>query len=566
MNTQQARLGDSLISQGIITPDALAIALKEQKTTHKPLGEVLEEMGFVTNAQIIEALSRNLGAESIDLSHIAVDAQALALLPKSVAQRFTLFPVSLDGETRTLRIAAANPDDVVMHDHVAAQLARQQIRPLWLLASRADIIAAIDRFYGHELSIEGILGELETGRIDAASVVASQGSYTHPIVRLADALLSDAVRRGASDIHFEPEESFLRVRFRIDGVLRQVRALHLAHWPALVVRLKVMAGMDIAESRAPQDGRISLTVAGRMVDFRCAVHPTLWGENFVLRILDKKRSIVSLDGLGLTEQQLALLKTLLARPEGILLVTGPTGSGKTTTLYSILNHLNRESVNIMTLEDPVEYPLSWVRQTQVGEAAKIDFSYGVRSLMRQDPDIILVGEIRDHDTAEMAFRAAMTGHQVFSTLHTNSAIRSIPRLFDLGIHPDVIAGNVIGIIAQRLVRKLCPACRRMEPPSAAERELLGIDASHLLGRPVGCPACDHQGYRGRTTIIEILAFDEELDELVAERASLRRLGEYAKSRGFAPMESDGLRRVREGITTLEEVARVVDLTRHGHAV
>jgi general secretion pathway protein E/type IV pilus assembly protein PilB len=385
------------------------------------------------------------------------------------------------------------------------------------------------------------------------------------VVRLVDALLSDAVHKLASDIHFEPEGQFLRIRYRIDGVLRQVRVLHGRYWSAMLVRLKLISGMNIAESRAPQDGRVSLSIGGRTVDFRAAVQPTIHGENFVLRVLDAKRGIVDYDKLGLTERQYELLNLMLARPEGIVLVTGPTGSGKTTTLYSVLSHLNTESDNIMTLEDPVEYPITRIRQTSVADGSKIDFSEGIRSMMRQDPDIILVGEVRDKDTAEMAFRAAMTGHQVFSTLHTNSAIRSIPRLKDLGVAPDVIAGNIIGIVAQRLLRRLCLHCREPVEVVAGSPEARILGEAHV-GQTIyqkhsgGCVACDYQGYKGRLAIMELLRFDTELDELITRNATLGELTAHALAHGFMPIAEDGLRRVLEGITSIDEVGRVVDLT------
>jgi len=297
------------------------------------------------------------------------------------------------------------------------------------------------------------------------------------------------VKREVSDIHFEPEANFLRIRYRIDGMLRQIRALHKSYWPAMTVRIKVLSGMNIAEMRAPQDGRIGLTVSGRQVDFRVACQPTIHGENIVLRVLDRQKGIVPLEDLGLADEHLQRLKLMIARPEGIILVTGPTGSGKTTTLYSVLNHINTEGIHIMTLEDPVEYPMALVRQTSVAETSKLDFANGIRSMMRQDPDVILVGEIRDADTAEMAFRAAMTGHQVYSTLHTNSAVGTIPRLLDIGVLPDIMAGNIIGIVAQRLVRKLC-RLRRLEivvhtthrrtQPTCGEVARLTLDAQYEI--------------------------------------------------------------------------------------
>jgi general secretion pathway protein E/type IV pilus assembly protein PilB len=371
------------------------------------------------------------------------------------------------------------------------------------------------------------------------------------------------VERGASDIHFEPEQNFLRSRYRIDGVLRQIRSLHKTYWPAMAVRIKVMSKMNIAETRAPQDGRISLSLTGRQVDFRVASQITTHGENIVLRILDRQKGIVPLDQLGLQPDQLAMLKRMIARPEGIILVTGPTGSGKTTTLYSILNHINHDGVNIMTLEDPVEYPMTLIRQTSVNEAAKLDFGNGIRSLMRQDPDIILVGEIRDEDTAQMAFRAAMTGHQVYSTLHSNSAIGAVPRLVDIGLSSEIMAGNIIGVVAQRLVRRLCRHCRQPYEANPAECRLLGHKGegkTPTLFRAVGCDHCDYQGYRGRIAIMELLKVDGEIDELMAHRATARELLKAAVARGFKTLADDGVRRVLDGSTALDELMRVVDLT------
>ena len=555
------RLGDLLLEQQLITQDQLRIALLEQKSMGKPLGEALLILGFITEEALRGALAVNLGEVAISLKGIVADPSALRLIPKPLAKRYTLFPVSLDAERKELLIASADPGDIVAGDQINALLAGT-VKAIWRLASSAEIQPAIEQFYGHELSIDGILHELETGNIDTASLAQNTGGYSHPVVRLMDALLADATLRGASDIHFEPEPHFLRIRYRIDGVLRQVRVLHLRYWAAMVVRLKVMAGMNIAETRAPQDGRISLTISGRQVDYRSAVQPMIHGENFVLRILDRARGLVPIDGLGLSEKQLTLLQLMLARPEGILLVTGPTGSGKTTTLYSVLGHLNQEGVNIMTLEDPVEYPMPMIRQTSISEVSKMDFAEGIRSMMRQDPDVILVGEVRDHDTAEMAFRAAMTGHQVFSTLHTNSAIQSIPRLLDLNIKTNVLAGNLIGIVAQRLVRTLCPKCKKADAPSPVEAQLLGLGPEESISvfRPVGCAACDFQGYKGRMAIFELLKFDKGLDGLITKNASVNEMNDYAVARGFASMAEDGLRRVRDGLTTVDEVSRVVDLT------
>ncbi len=323
-----------------------------------------------------------------------------------------------------------------------------------------------------------------------------------------------------------------------------------------------MADMDIAETRAPQDGRISLMLGGRTVDFRVASQPTIHGENIVLRILDRRSGILPLHELGLPDDMLTTLKMLMARPEGVILVTGPTGSGKTTTLYSMLNHCNSESVNIMTLEDPVEYPFPMIRQTSLNEAVKLDFAGGIRSLMRQDPDIILVGEIRDEDTAEQAFRAAMTGHQVYSTLHTNSALGAIPRLLDIGLRPGILSGNIIGIVAQRLVRRLCKQCKEDYAPAEIEYKLLSLDPKDpiTIYRARGCDACQQQGYTGRLALLEILRFDNDIDVAIAEGRSIGDIRKIAMDKQFKPIAEDGVRRVLSGDTSLDEVTRVVDLT------
>ncbi|MFO1381209.1 MAG: ATPase, T2SS/T4P/T4SS family [Chitinivorax sp.] len=570
MTVQKSKLplGELLVVKGFITDDQLRIALLEQKKTGAPLGKQLVGLGFLSEATLREALSENLGQESVDLNKVVVDAAAIRLVPKELAKRHVLLPIGLNKAEGRLSVAMSNPNNLVALDQVR-MLFRDEIDIEPMLASESDILRAIDHYYGYELSIDGILNEIETGEVDYASLQTQGNEYSQPVVRLIDALLADAVQKSASDIHFEPEHSFLRIRYRIDGVLRQIRSLHRNYWPAMAVRLKVMSGMNIAETRAPQDGRISLTLMGRPLDFRVAAQPTIYGENIVLRILDRLRSLVPIDALGLPEDSLSLLKLMIARPEGIILVTGPTGSGKTTTLYSILNYVNSEGVNIMTLEDPVEYPMAMIRQTNVHEAAKMDFANGIRSMMRQDPDIILVGEIRDHETAEMAFRAAMTGHQVYSTLHTNSAIGAIPRLLDIGVLPDIMAGNIIGVIAQRLVRKLCAHCKQPYQPDDFELRLLGLDpasAPPQLFQASGCEKCDHQGYRGRVAIQELLKMDSELDEMIARRASVREIRQAALQRGFRPLAEDAIRRVVEGVTSLDEISRVVDLTDRVQAV
>ncbi len=550
-----------LVNKGVISDDQLRIALQEQNKLHQPIGRLLVRLGFLSEATIRDVMSENLGQESVDLAATIPDPAALALVPKDVARRYQVLPLSLDKAGRALTLAIADPDNIIALDQVRALLG-DEYRLITQLAGESDILRAIDQYYGFELSIDGILHEIEPGEMEHPTLQSGANEFSHPVVRLIDALLTEAVQRGASDIHFEPESSFLRIRYRIDGVLHQVRSLHKSFWQAMVVRLKVMSGMNIAETRAPQDGRISLRLSGRPIDFRVASHPTTHGENMVLRILDRQKGIVPLDRIGLDDADLNLLKMIIAKPEGIVLVTGPTGSGKTTTLYSVLNHISAESINIMTLEDPVEYPIALIRQTSINESVKLDFANGIRSMMRQDPDVILVGEIRDHATAEMAFRAAMTGHQVYSTLHTNSAIGAIPRLLDIGILPDIMAGNIIGIVAQRLIRVLCSECKYPYQPDAPERKLLGIETHQgiALYRAAGCEACNFQGYSGRMTIMELLKMDHDLDDLVSRRASTRQIREAALSKGFRPLAMDGIRRILQGVASLAEVSRVVDLT------
>ncbi|MEQ1880486.1 MAG: GspE/PulE family protein [Burkholderiales bacterium] len=563
---KKLRLGELLVQQGLITHDQLRIALTEQKTQNVPIGRLLVQLGFVTEAVIRDIMARTIGQESIDLAQVLVDADALKLVPQDFARRHRMLPIAYDAEKNQLVIAITEVFNVVALDQLRATLGKNvQIKTV--LAGQAQLDEFIDHFYGYELSVDGILREIETGEIDYQSIqVAGTDEYTQPIVRLVGALLVDAVKRGASDIHFEPEFAFLRIRYRIDGVLEQVRSLHKNYWPGIAVRLKVISGMNIAETRAPQDGRLSLNLNGRPVDFRVSSQNTIWGENIVLRVLDREKSIVSLEQMRLPKATMSKLNLMLARPEGILVLTGPTGSGKTTTLYSLLAKLNVESVNIMTLEDPVEYPVAMMRQTSVSEAAKMDFANGIRSIMRQDPDIILVGEVRDKETAEMAFRAAMTGHQVFTTLHTNSALGTFPRLLDIGIAPDIMAGNIIGIIAQRLVRILCEHCKEPYLASPEERQLLGQSANGDLKifRPVGCRRCNNRGYKGRTSVMEILHMDADLDELVARRASPRELRQAALAKQFRTLAEEGAVRVLEGITSLAELARAIDLTGRVH--
>ncbi|WP_373019817.1 GspE/PulE family protein [Thiomicrorhabdus sp.] len=495
----------------------------------------------------------------MSLTGIVPDAKAISLISESFARNYLIMPVSL--RDNTLKVAMASPDDILLLDKLKRHIQKPDIQILPTMGVEKEILNTIDNYYGYELSIDGILRELETGKIDITRISEAR-EYSQPMVRLVDSILTDAVKKNASDVHFEPEENYIRIRYRIDGVLQEVRLLHRSFWSGLVVRLKVMSKLDLTEQRLPQDGRMDLIVHGRRIDFRVSSLPTTHGENFVLRILDREKGIVPLDKLGLDKDSYEELKLMLARPTGILLVTGPTGSGKTTTLYSILNELNQEGVNIMTLEDPVEYPMARIRQTPVNEEIGMGFAAGIRALLRQDPDIILIGEVRDPDTAEMALRAAMTGHQVFATLHTNSAIGAIPRLIDIGVSPSILAGNIIGIIAQRLARKLCKSCKQPYEAEAFERQIMNIpdEESVTLYKPGGCEKCNNIGYKGRLAVLETLRFTAEMDEMMLAGESQHVILEEALRQGFSTMAQSALRWVKQGQTSIEEVSRVVNLT------
>nr|VFK67090.1 MAG: type IV pilus assembly protein PilB [Candidatus Kentron sp. UNK]VFK72634.1 MAG: type IV pilus assembly protein PilB [Candidatus Kentron sp. UNK] len=555
------RIGEILVAKGVISEDQLCIARIEQEKDQDRLGNIIIRLGFATESVIRDVLGGVFGYESVELSRLLIDHHVVRLIPEDVARRCRLLAVSLDKAKDTVTVAMTDPSDIIAIDKIKALLGHITVKVL--LVGEAELCKAIERFYRHELSLDGILREIETGEVDYRNLDATSDEYSQPVVRLVDAFLSDAVERGASDVHFEPEQEFLRIRYRIDGVLRQIRSLHKNYWSAIAVRLKVIAGMNIAEARAPQDGRISLSISERPVDFRVSSFPTIHGENIVLRVLDRQKGLLPLEKLGFNMESLETLRLMMTRPEGILLFTGPTGSGKTTTLYSILDRLNTESINIMTLEDPVEYPMRMIRQSSVNEAVKLDFASGIRSIMRQDPDVILVGEIRDGDTARMAFRAAMTGHQVFSTLHANSAIGALPRLIDIGVSPGIMLGNIIGIVGQRLARKLCAHCKKVFEPTAEECRLLGIKNDSSIPpiyHAVGCRRCDGYGYKGRLALIEVLRFDAEIDELVAGGATIREIGRAATARGFSSLTDDGVRKVLKGVTSLNEISRVLDLT------
>ena len=553
------RLGERLLSQGLISPDQLQVVLTEQKTSKKLIGALLVEMGFITESALGEVLAESAGAQKFDPKASMLDSAVVRVIPKELAIRHKIIPVMLEGGI--MKLAMADVYNVLAIDQVRRHVDRStKIVPVY--CNESEILELIDQYFDYEVAVDGILREIETGIRDNAKLDGRLEGYVNPTVRLVNALLIDAIKLGASDIHFEPEGNFLRLRFRIDGQMVQVRSFHRDYWSAMLVRVKIMAGMNIAETRHPQDGRISYNVLGREVDFRVASQPTVHGENIVMRLLDKTKSLVPLESLGFSEHNTQVLKKLLRRPEGIIIVTGPTGSGKTTTLYSILSFINNIETNIMTVEDPVEYQLPLIRQSNVREGAGMDFLTGIKSLMRQDPDIIFVGEVRDEDTALMAVRAALTGHQVFTTLHTNDALGAIPRLSDIGVPAHLLAGSLIGCIAQRLARKLCQACRRPRPATEEECKLHGCnhDNAPTIYDPVGCPLCKGKGFKGRTAIVEVLRVDRGLDELIATHSTRRVMMEYALEHGFITMQEDGIQKVLSGEITLDELVGTIDLT------
>lgn len=483
------------------------------------------------------------------------------MVPEAFAKLHKVLPLHFSADKGVMRIAFSGQKQQMLEELRRLLGGNITLEPV--LATEAHLEQALDKFYGHSLSLDSILRDIEQ---EHATGLPSIQQESRPVIRLVNAVLIDAVKQGASDIHFEPERAFLRIRYRIDGVLWQIRCLHGRYWPAMCVRLKILSGMDIAEQRMPQDGRVDLFLCGRQIDFRVSSHPTLHGENIVLRVLDRDKAIIPLDAMGLRTPQLEQVKAMLTKPEGLLILTGPTGSGKTTTLYSMLAHLNHEHVNIMTLEDPVEYPHPLMRQTSVNAANKVDFINGIRAILRQDPDIILVGEVRDESTAAMAIRAAMTGHLVMTTLHTNSAASAFARLKDLGVSPHMMAGCLVGVIAQRLVRQLCLSCKREIETDHALIEWLQQTTAAGQTEPcrvfeaVGCTHCRMSGYRGRLVIMEVLAIHSDMESMLTQSLTMECLQNQARQHGYNTLAEEGLRLVRAGETSLQELRRVVDLS------
>ncbi len=554
-------IGARLIEKKVISEDQLIIALKERARLKeaKTVGAILVEMGFVSEGVLGEILNETSGIKKFDIKSSIIDAKLVKKVPKEFASNNKIIPVSYTHDS--IVVGMSDVFDIVTIDQVRKFFPPNfRITPVYV--SEVDILQSIDQYYDYEMSIEGILKEIESaGTQKINDETQLKGDYKSPMVRLVDSILTDAVHRGASDLHFEPENLFLRIRYRIDGKLVQIRSIHKDYWAAISVRIKIMSGMNIAESRKPQDGRINSEILGRKIDFRVSTQPTIHSENIVMRILDEKQSILSLDKLGFSEHSINLIKKVVQRPEGVIILTGPTGSGKTTTLYTILNFINSIDKNIMTLEDPVEYHIPLVRQSNIRSDIGMDFASGIKALLRQDPDVILVGEVRDKDTAIAAIQAAMTGHQVYTSLHTNDALGAIPRLMNIGVPNYLMSGSLICLVAQRLARKLCNHCKKEQPVDVFEKRLLGSGHSSVskIFKAVGCEKC-RGGYKGRVVICEVLAFDRELDELVMEGAGRKVMLTHALKNGFVPMVEDGLQKVIAGITDLKELMRVVDMT------
>lgn len=546
------RLGDWLLDEGHLTQTQLDLALREQKRKGGLLGEVLVELGFVREEIMADFLAHKTQSEKVELLKRGLDPHIVGLLPPDMARRLTAIPISREEDLLT--VAISDPLNVVAFDSIEQAT---KLRVNLVAAAEGDILEAIDRHYAGRHSVEDILDELLSM---GSERLASTTEKDAPMIRLVDRIIAQAVGMGASDIHVQPEEKILRVRFRSDGELQSGFLLPQELQPALTARFKILGKMDVGEKRKPQGGRCTVTVSGRDVGLRLSALPTSFGESVVARILNRSNVNLNLATLGLDALIEKDFKELLNRPHGIILVTGPTGSGKTTTLYTALSQIDSNKKSIFTLEDPVEFNLPLIRQTQVNESIGLTFAEGLRTLLRQDPDVILVGETRDTETAQLMVRAALTGHLVFSTLHTNDAIGAIPRLVDLGVEPYLLAPTLAGIIGQRLVRRLCSRCRVpvAEAPDILKNLKVPVpeELSRQLWRPGGCAECQRTGFAGRMGIHELLAIDPSFHAAIINGVDMPRLHDAARAAGFKTMFEDGLRKALRGETSLEEVLRV----------
>ena len=548
-------LGQILVEQGYILPEQLEMALKEQTATNLRIGEILVKNGWVTEKDLAEAISKQTKYPFVSLSMFRPMQEAIETIPESMARRLEVVPLSIDENANKLTVAISDPFNILALDEI------RMITGMDLdimIATLSDIKRAIESFYSVKSSIDRALievvaeesAEFDLSREEAVSIDDA------PVVKLVNTILGQAVESGASDVHVEPFENETRVRYRIDGVLFDMLTFPKHLHPPVSSRIKIMSGMDIAEKRHPQDGRILLRAAGRRIDIRVSSLPAIYGEKLVMRLLDQATAMVGLEKLGLDPEEKVVLDKIIEVPYGIILVTGPTGSGKSTTLYSILQTLNSYDVNITTVEDPVEYTIAGVNQVQINEKAGLTFDTVLRSILRQDPDIILVGEMRDTETAQLAVRAALTGHLVLSTLHTNDAPSSIIRMVDMGIPPFLVSSSVVAVMAQRLVRKLCPSCKVPYELPQDVAESLGLDGFTTVYKPLGCDECRGTGYRGRTAIFEIMPMTEEIRRAVMTGATSDDLRAMAIRQGMRTLRVSGAKKVKDGITSADEVLSV----------
>jgi type IV pilus assembly protein PilB len=551
------QLGQILIELGFITPEQLETALEEHRKTPKSLGRVLIDLGMIKEADLVRALAEQVGLEFVDLNEFPIDATSTVLLPEALSRRYRAIPIGeRDGR---LLVAMSDPANVYALDDIRTITGRD-VQPV--VATANDVEEAIQKFSGMDSQVEA-MASIAAEAVDETTADLEEALEDAPIVKLVNAIMTQAVGDRASDVHLEPAEHNVRIRFRVDGVLHEpMPPAPKGIQGGLISRLKVMADLNIAERRVPQDGRISMKVGGRALDLRVATLPTVHGEKVVIRVLDKSNALLRLEDLGFLENAYDRFSESFRKPYGAILVTGPTGSGKSTTMYSTLNILNEESKNIITVEDPVEYRLAGVNQMQVNPKAGLTFASALRSILRADPDIVLIGEIRDKETATIAIEAALTGHLVLSSLHTNDAPSAISRLVEMDVETFLVASAIDAVVAQRLARKLCERCRVVYQPEQAELEAAGFPEwlwpeIPQLFKAQGCPACSNTGYRGRIGLYEVMRMSEEIERLTVERASADAIRNVAVQQGMMTLRDDGLEKARMGITTLDEVARVV---------
>ncbi len=543
-----------LVQAGIITEEQLKEALGKQRGSGKRLGHLLLDDGYITQQELTRVLEEQLGIESINLKQTAVDPRAAKLIPENLARRHGVIPVKV--EKGKLLLAMGDPLDQVALQDVRI-LVQKPVQPV--LATTDDILESIRRVFSQASAakaasdyVQSQAGALE-GLDDASLDINSA-----PIVRLVNSLLENAVRSGASDVHVEPDQEQTRVRIRVDGILQEALSTSINTHGAITSRIKVMANLNISERRVPQDGRVKIEVDNRDIDLRVSTMPTTYGEKIVMRILDRATFLVGKERLGLSPGDIEKFDRLVKRPHGILLVTGPTGSGKTTTLYSMLAELNDNKKNIVTLEDPVEFDMKGINQSQINVRAGLTFAAGLRAFLRQDPDVIMVGEIRDPETAKIAAQAALTGHLVLSTLHTNDAPGAVARFIDMDVEPYLISSSLIGVVAQRLVRIICPECKKKVDAGEREKHILGYpgDRPLFLAKAGGCDYCGRNGYKGRTGVFEVMEVDKDMRFLIDKGASSEELRDAALQKGMTPLSEDARRKVLEGVTTLDEMLRV----------